>query len=60
MAVLKSTPLTFMGMPRLPEDTVQSCTTSQVLLGRLLGILLGLILIDGARLKLGPVLGSFE
>jgi len=41
MAFLKSTPLTFTGIPRLPEDTVQP---SQVVLGRVLGISLGPIL----------------
>jgi hypothetical protein len=44
MAFLKSTPLTSTGIPRLPEDTIQSCKTSQVVRGRLLGISLGPIL----------------
>jgi hypothetical protein len=48
MAFLKSIPLTFTGIPRLPEDTVQSCKTSQVVFGRVLGI------------SLGPILGEEE
>jgi hypothetical protein len=74
MAFLKSTPLTFTGIPRLPEDTVQLCTSSQVLLGRLLGISLGYVDPDGLSegfgvgpaegrllgISLGPILGFVE
>eukprot|EP00978_Attheya_sp_CCMP212_P002803 scaffold5768_cov59-Attheya_sp.AAC.1 len=51
MAFLKLTPLTFTRIPRLPEDTVQVFTSSQVVLERLLGILLG-----SCRGKLGHTL----
>jgi hypothetical protein len=72
MAFLKSTPLTFTGIPRLPEITVQSCTSSQVVLGGLLGNILGIkegpidadgVLlgsIDGEILTLGLILGTEE
>eukprot|EP00978_Attheya_sp_CCMP212_P035638 scaffold156301_cov75-Attheya_sp.AAC.1 len=74
MAFLNSTPLTFTGIPRLPEDTVQLYTLSQVVLGRLLGISLGYVDIDGLSvgfgvgpvegrllgISLGHILGSVE
>ena len=42
MAFLKSSPLTFTGVPRLPEDTVQLCNNSQeVVLGDAVGTLVG-------------------
>eukprot|EP00978_Attheya_sp_CCMP212_P028063 scaffold95780_cov40-Attheya_sp.AAC.1 len=53
MAFLKSTPLTFTGTPRLPEVTVQSYKISQLGLGRLLGISLGYVDIDGLSVGFG-------
>eukprot|EP00978_Attheya_sp_CCMP212_P024920 scaffold79110_cov31-Attheya_sp.AAC.1 len=71
MAYLKSVPLTFTGIPRLPEATVHSCETSQeVVLGDVDGKLLrstlgdiekeGTILgtRDGITLVLGNILGA--
>eukprot|EP00978_Attheya_sp_CCMP212_P008627 scaffold20260_cov54-Attheya_sp.AAC.2 len=66
MAFLKSTPLTFTGIPQLPEDTVQLYRNSQVVLGRLLGILLPVGSCRGrgkattVGISLGHILGSGE
>eukprot|EP00978_Attheya_sp_CCMP212_P041301 scaffold234970_cov51-Attheya_sp.AAC.1 len=74
MTFLKSPPLTVTGIPRLPEDTVQSCNNTQVVFGRLLGISLGYVDIDGLSVgfgvgpaegrllgnSLGHILGSVE